>query len=578
MGLEPGTMLGRRYALEELLAQRGDVLEYWSALDSTLERLVAVTMLPSTGDRAILAHAVLDGARRTAGVDDPRLVRVLDVGEEDGHCWIVEEGLPDAESLASLTSGEPLPAEEIRRIVGEAAVGLESARRRGLHHLYLNPHSVLRTRDGSVKVSGVGVTAAIEQTDDLGAREASLIDTADLVSLLYTGLTGRWPGDEIEGLPSARRLADGSLPAPSEVVGGIPGDLDALCRTMLGLDYDPADGPQTPGELARQLSPWSSDMVTTAPGQPTAVEPTPQPSDEDTGGDEAAAAAIGAAAASSGAASSSADSAPYFRTQAEDDGEASYRAGGTTYVPEDDDPDLAERYEQTPDRGLPPGVRNRDTGRGQTWVVMLLIVTLIAVAAFVAYSTISNTLDGSGTSDERRPLPTAAPTETATPDDTTETSAPADAEETTQAPEPGAEIEFVDAVDFDSTGGDEKPELTSNAIDGDPDTAWNTFTYLTSNWGGLKSGVGLALDMGETTPVSEVTVEFPEGDYGATVFVSDEPTNSGTEIGSSDDASGTWTVTADEPVEGRYVVIYFDRAWEGPGGEIVRVSEVTARQ
>ncbi|WP_256829702.1 murein biosynthesis integral membrane protein MurJ [Ornithinimicrobium faecis] len=590
MGLEPGTMLGRRYALEELLAQRGDVLEYWSALDSTLDRLVAVTMLPSTGDRAILAHAVLDGARRTAGVDDPRLVRVLDVGEEDGHCWIVEEGLPDAESLASLTSGGPLPAEEIRRIVGEAAVGLESARRRGLHHLYLNPHSVLRTRDGSIKVSGVGVTAAIEQTDDLGAREASLIDTADLVSLLYTGLTGRWPGDEIDGLPSARRLADGSLPAPSEVVGGIPGDLDALCRTMLGLDYDPADGPQTPGELARQLSPWSSDMVTTAPGQPTAVEPTSQPSatgatgnetaGNETAGDEAAAAAIGAAAASSGAVSSATDSPAYFRTQAEDDGEATYRAGGTTYVPEDDDPDLAERYAQTPDRGLPPGVRNRDTGRGQTWVVMLLIVALIAVAAFVAYSTISNTLGGGDdTAGDRRPLPTAAPSETATPDDTAEqTSPPADAEETTEAPEPGAEIEFVDAVDFDSTGGDEKPELTGNAIDGDPDTAWNTFTYLTSNWGGLKSGVGLALDMGETTPVSEVTVEFPEGDYGATIYVSDEPTNSGTEIGSSDDASGTWTVTADEPVEGRYVVVYFDRAWQGSGGEIVRVSEVTARQ
>lgn len=441
---------------------------------------------------------------------------------------------------------------------------------------------MLRTRDGSIKVSGVGVTAAIEQTDDLGAREASLIDTADLVSLLYAGLTGHWPGDEIEGLPSARRLADGSLPAPSEVVGGVPGDLDAVCRTMLGLDYDPADGPQTPGELARQLSPWSSDMVTA--GRPGTVQSAPQAGDtsaggDGSGGDEAAAAAIGAAAASSGGTGEVSDATSYYRTGTEDDGATGYRAGGTTYVPEHDDSDLAERYEQVPDRGLPPGVRNRDTGRGQTWVVMLLIVALIAVAAFVAYSTISNTLDGGDTAGDRRPLPTTAPTETPTGDDTQATTAPpADAEETTAAPEPGAEIEFADAVDFDSTGGDEKPALTGNAIDGDPDTAWNTFTYLTPGWGGLKSGVGLALDMGETTPVSEVTVEFPEGDYGATIYVGDEPTNSGTEIGSSDDASDTWTVTADEPVEGRYVIVYFDRAWGGPGGEIVKVSEVTARQ
>ena len=584
MGLEPGTMLGRRYALEELLAQRGDVLEYWSALDSTLERLVAVTMLPSTGDRAILAHAVLDGARRTAGVDDPRLVRVLDVGEENGYCWIVEEGLPDAESLASLTAGGNLPAEEARRVVGEAAVGLESARRRGLHHLYLNPHSVLRTRDGSIKVSGVGVTAAIEQTDDLAAREASLIDTADLVSLLYTGLTGRWPGDEIDGLPSARRLADGSLPAPSEVVAGIPGDLDALCRTMLGLDYDPAEGPQTPGELARQLSPWASDMVT-GPGpdrlpageQPSA-ESSPQVSDGpgddgDTGGDAdssdtAAAAAIGAAVA--------AGTAPYFRTEVE--GDSGYHVGGTSYTPEEDDPDLAERYEQVPDRGLPPGVRDRDTGRGQTWVVLLLIAVLITVATVFAYNVISNTLDNAGSAGDRRPLPTsAAPTTDS--DDASQTSAPAaDEEETTAAPEPGEQIEFVDAVDFDSTGGDEKPELTGYAIDGDPETYWNTYTYLAPGWGGLKSGVGLALDMGESTPVSEVTVEFPEGDYSATVFVSNEPTNSGIELGSSEEATDTWTVTADEPAEGRYVVIWFERAWTGPSGEIVKVSEVTARQ
>ena len=37
-------------------------------------------------------------------------------------------------------------------------------------------------------------------------------------------------------------------------------------------------------------------------------------------------------------------------------------------------------------------------------------------------------------------------------------------------------------------------------------------------------------------------------------------------------------MTADEPVEGRYVIVWFDRAWAGSGGEIVRVSEVTARQ
>lgn len=260
--LEEGTLLGERYALEELLAEReGGGLQYWSARDATLGRLVAVTALPSGGESAAVAQAVLDGARRVASVDDPRLVRVLDVGDDDGLCWIVEEGLTEAESLASLVEEHPLPAEEVRRIVGEAASGLESARRRGLHHLYLNPHSVLRTTEGTVKISGVGVASALEGTDDVTADEASLIDAADLVSLLYTGLTGRWPGEDLPGVRSARRLADDTLPAPSELVSGVPGDLDALCRLVHGAGADIAAAPHTPGELVRQLSPWSSEMV-----------------------------------------------------------------------------------------------------------------------------------------------------------------------------------------------------------------------------------------------------------------------------------------------------------------------------
>lgn len=602
MGIEPGTMLGRRYALEELLAQRGDVLEYWSAQDSTLDRLVAVTVLPSTGDRAILAHAVLDGARRTAGVDDPRLVRVLDVGEENGYCWIIEEGLPDAESLATLTAEHPLPAEEARRLVGEAAVGMESARRRGLHHLYLNPHSLLRTRDGSVKVSGVGVTAAIEQTDDIGAREASLIDTADLVSLLYTGLTGRWPGDEIEGLPAARRLADGSLPAASEVVSGVPGDLDALCRQMLGLDFDPGSGPQTPGDLARQLSPWASEIVThEATGRPQRFDPpgsgqAGQGRAGGAGGTQESAASSGAsrdsgaaadsgpgtadgaaAAAAIGAVAASTNGGPYYRADVPEGArEGGYVSGPTAYAPEDEDgPDLGSKYAATPDRGLPPGVREREGGGRNTALVLGLIGVLLAVAAFLAYSAIRNLGDDITPEDNNRPVPTADAGNTATSDPSE--SQTSDEQETTEAPEPGAEIELVGASDFDSTGGDEKPELTRLAIDGDPSTWWNTFTYLTPNWGGLKDGVGLVIDTGETQPITEVSVEFPEGDYGATIYVGDSPDINGTEIATSDDASGTWTVTPEDAVEGRYIVIFFDRAWAGPNGEVVRVAEVTAR-
>ncbi|MCE0486992.1 murein biosynthesis integral membrane protein MurJ [Ornithinimicrobium sediminis] len=599
-GIDTGTVLGGRYELEELLARRDDTLDYWSANDQTLDRLVAVTVLPATGDYEEMAHAVLDGARRTAGVDDPRLVRVLDVGLEQEVCWIVEEGLSEAESLASLVLEHPLPAEEARRIVGEAASGLESARRRGLHHLYLNPHAVLRTSEGSVKVSGVGVAAAIEQADDVSAAEASLIDTTDLLSLLYTGLTGRWPGEDIEGLRPARRLADGTLPAPSEVVAGVPGDLDTLCRMTFGAEYAPDRGPQTPGELARQLAPWPSELVPGAGGQ----EFGPDAPLEDSGAEAALAAGAGAGAAVTAA----------HAHDSRDEDEAAHEPGAGH--PDAGDEDVQPRQQEEPhyyrtreegpsddvfaagagstaagDRALAGAEVDRPTERRQSGAVLALVAAILVVAVFLAYGVFQGFQPDAD--DTAAPGAGATSTATQTEDEDEEGEQAAgdegdgdgDGEEETAAPEdedddaPLEPISLAGITSYDPEGdGDERNDIVDRAIDGDSTTSWNSHTYLASNWGNLKSGVGLLVDLGGSQEVREVDIDFPEGDYGVEVFVTDEASRDGaTSIGTSDEASGEVTFTAEEPVEGEYVLIWFDRAWAGPGGEIVYVSEIVVK-
>ncbi|MGI8948133.1 MAG: protein kinase family protein [Ornithinimicrobium sp.] len=622
-GIDTGTVLADRYVLEELLAQRDETLDYWSATDRTLDRLVAVTVLPASGQFEEMAHAVLDGARRTAGVDDPRLVRVLDVGLDEGFCWIVEEGLSEAESLASLVSQHPLPAEEARRIVGEAASGLESARRRGLHHLYLNPHAVLRTSEGSVKVSGIGVAAAIEQVDDVTADEATLIDTGDLLSLLYTGLTGRWPGEQIEGLRGARRLADGSLPAPSEVVSGVPGDLDALCRMTFGAEYSADQGPRTPGELARRLAPWPSEMVTGTGGQAFG----PDSPLAGLGADASLAGAAGAGAAITSTSSAQDDpdsSATGFATGAGDDtgwsgqdqwetdGEAA-RASGP--VEQDHTTVVEPAYYRTevgtpgseggtsasgsgaaagPDAdfdegrspaivgaGLSGATADRTSERRQSGVVLALIAAILVVAVFLAYGAFRGLLPGNEGPTEAATGASAAPST----DDGAQTSAAAggDSSEQTQA-EPSRDatlepIELAGITSYDPEGdGDERNDVVDLAIDGNQETAWNSHTYLAANWGNLKSGVGLLVDLEESQEVSEVDLDFPRGDYAVEVYVTDEETREGaTSIGARDDASGEVTFTADEPATGRYVLIWFSRAWDGPDGEIVYLSEVAVK-
>jgi hypothetical protein len=259
-------VLGGRYAVQRRLAQLPRA-ERWSAHDTTLERDVVVVCFAADDPNA---DAALDAARRAAGVDNERLVRILDVGRSEEVAFFVEEALHEAHTLTHLLEQGGLPSEEARRIAGETAVGLEAARGRGLHHLQLSPSYIWRTGDGAIKVSGLATAAALAGVDDLGSTEASRADAVGAVAITYAALTSRWPlSERVHGLEPAPHVV-GGVPAPSEIAAGVPGDLDALCRLTLNDD----EGPLTPGDFATQIAPWSSTMVSGLGGvtQPIAFE------------------------------------------------------------------------------------------------------------------------------------------------------------------------------------------------------------------------------------------------------------------------------------------------------------------
>jgi hypothetical protein len=238
------------------------------------------------------AADVADAARRAALIDDVRLVRVLDVGN-DGEVGFVVSEYVDGDSLATLVERSPLSPPAVRRIIGEVAQGLDGAAGRGLHHLRLTPRSVIVCKDGTVKISGTAVEAAAAGLEPDHAATAGRVDTVALVALLYSGLTGRWPmGDA--GFPPAPRGEGGGPVPPADLVPGVPNDLDTLCVVTLG-SVD--DGPRSPAELVRELAPWpsaqqaplrvaprrlpvegaaASDPAPPAPGRPFANKRTPR--------------------------------------------------------------------------------------------------------------------------------------------------------------------------------------------------------------------------------------------------------------------------------------------------------------
>jgi hypothetical protein len=254
----PGTVLGGRYAVT-LRTSEGTHHERWRASDHTLEREVVVVVFPGASP---VAAPALDAARRAAGIEDPRLVRVLDVGTDQGVGFIVEEPLTGALPLSHLLQMGGLSADEVRRLTGEAATALDRASHRGLHHLALSPSSVLRMPDGDVKVRGLATEAALTGADRLSDERASRADAVGLVKIAYAGLTGRWPMVDVDGglIPAggpvgleAAPTVVGGVAAPSEIAVGVPNDLDLICRMTLGGGHR---GPVSPGDLALQIAPW----------------------------------------------------------------------------------------------------------------------------------------------------------------------------------------------------------------------------------------------------------------------------------------------------------------------------------
>ncbi|WP_432477932.1 hypothetical protein [Nocardioides sp. GXQ0305] len=131
-----------------------------------------------------------------------------------------------------------------------------------------------------------------------------------------------------------------------------------------------------------------------------------------------------------------------------------------------------------------------------------------------------------------------------------------------QSPRPLQAIEVAGVRDFDPQGDppEENPDVAPLAVDGDPATAWNTQTYFDQfGPGGLKTGIGLVVDLGESQEVGQVDLTTLGSPMDVSYYVTeDDPT---AVAGLRPVASGTveddsLRTTFDEPATGRYLIVW----------------------
>jgi serine/threonine protein kinase len=243
---EPGTRLGGRYRLEDRLAAAGG-WSAWKAIDEILARPVSVITFAAGFPRL---EQVVTAARAASRLTDTRLTQVFDVEDSWDHGYIVLEW-PVGDTLGDLLatgSMEPLAA---ARIVAEVAAALSGAHAAGLAHLCLRPDAVRWTAGGGIKVTGLGIDAALTGTS---ADDPELADTRGLGQLLYAALTGLWPGPDDSGLPPAPE-SDGRPRRPRQVRAGVPTVLDDVAGRALALPgRDGQAAFESPAELAAALT------------------------------------------------------------------------------------------------------------------------------------------------------------------------------------------------------------------------------------------------------------------------------------------------------------------------------------
>ena len=160
MPLQPGTTLGP-YKVTAKIGE-GGMGEVWQARDTTLDRNVALKVLPEafTADPDRLARFERE-AKVLASLNHPNIGSIYGLEEQDGVRALVLK-LVKGSTLADRIKQGPIPLDEALPIATQIAEALEAAHEAGVIHRDLKPANIKVRTDGTVKVLDFGLAKAFQ--------------------------------------------------------------------------------------------------------------------------------------------------------------------------------------------------------------------------------------------------------------------------------------------------------------------------------------------------------------------------------------------------------------------------------
>jgi TolB-like protein/Tfp pilus assembly protein PilF len=282
------------YRLVEKIG-KGGMGEVWKAIDTTLDRAVAIKILPAefSGDAERLSRFERE-AKLLASINHPSIAVVHGLHESDGIRFLAMELVP-GEDLSTRLEAGALPIEETLRVSLRIARALEAAHEQGVIHRDLKPANIRLLPRNEVKVLDFGLakelgagldTDAVTQTSaptQLGtmlgtpgymspeqARGHAVDTRADIWAfgcLLYEMLSGVSPfsGDTVSDTLAAVLKEE-----PDALPEGTPADVRAMVRHCL---VKSVEGRLQSVSEARQVLETALSEIATAKARSGALDP-----------------------------------------------------------------------------------------------------------------------------------------------------------------------------------------------------------------------------------------------------------------------------------------------------------------
>jgi len=281
------TRLGHYDIVAEL--GRGGMGVVYKGHETSLNRYVAIKVLADSlaHDEAV-KERFLREARSMAALNDPHIIQIYFIGEDEGGQTYFVMEFVDGESLGSMLKREgKLSVEQSAKVIQQTALGLSTAHDRGVVHRDIKPGNLMINSRGAVKIADFGIALSNHDLSKKLTTTGEFVGTpgylspevclgkpvdqrSDIFSLgivFFEMLTGRMPFTDESPLGLMLEVVKAEIPDVREINHDVDPEIARILDKMIA--KDPNERYQNCHDLVAELG--AHPLV--AKGGPISLQP-----------------------------------------------------------------------------------------------------------------------------------------------------------------------------------------------------------------------------------------------------------------------------------------------------------------